>query len=67
MPVEIQPSETVAMVYYEMAQHSDLVLLLRERKASSLIRLFEDTEESKENIRDFQRIQDQSYFEYLLA
>jgi hypothetical protein len=47
MPVEIRPSETVAMVYYEMAQHSDLVLLLRERKDSSLRRLFEDTEEAK--------------------
>jgi hypothetical protein len=51
MPVEIRPSETVSMVYYEMAQHSELVLLLRERKYSSLrCRLFEDAEEVEENI-----------------
>jgi hypothetical protein len=51
MPVEIRPTETVAMVYYVMAQHSELVLLLRERKSSSLRQLFEDAEEVEENIK----------------
>jgi hypothetical protein len=36
MPLEIRPTETVAMVFYVMAQYPDLVLLLRERKSSSL-------------------------------
>jgi hypothetical protein len=51
MPVEIRPTETSAMVYYIMAQHLELVLLLRERKSSSLIHLFEDAREVEENIR----------------
>jgi hypothetical protein len=36
IPMEIRPIETVAMVYYVTAQHPELVLLLRERKYSSL-------------------------------
>jgi hypothetical protein len=36
MPVEIRSTETVAMVYYVMAQHLDLVLLLKERKSTYL-------------------------------
>jgi hypothetical protein len=51
MPVEIRPTETAAMVYYIMAQHLELVFLLRERKSSSLIHLFEDAIEVEENIR----------------
>jgi hypothetical protein len=51
LPVEIRPTETVAMVYYIMAQHPDLVFLMRERKSSSLIHLFEDALEVEENIR----------------
>jgi hypothetical protein len=39
------------MVYYIMAQHPELVLLLRERKYSSLRHLFEDVGEVEENIR----------------
>jgi hypothetical protein len=39
------------MVYYIMAQHPELVFLLRERKSSSLIHLFEDAIEVEENIR----------------
>jgi hypothetical protein len=65
MPVEIRPSEIVSMVYYEMAQHSDLVLLLRERKYSSLRCLFEDVEEVEENIRASKRIHMQAYSENL--
>jgi len=45
------------MVYYVMAQHSELVLFLRERKSSSLACLFEDAEEVEENIRGSRRIQ----------
>jgi hypothetical protein len=40
MHMEIKPTDTVAMVYYIMAQHLELVLLLRERKYSSLRHLF---------------------------
>jgi len=36
MPLDIRPTEMDAMLYYVMAQHSDLVLLLLERKSSSL-------------------------------
>jgi hypothetical protein len=50
-----------------MAQHPDLVLLLRERKYSSLRRLFEDAYEVEENIRACKRIQDQTYFENMHA
>jgi hypothetical protein len=63
MPLEIQPYETATMVYYISAQHPYLVLLLRERKYSSLRWLFEDAEEVEENIRSCKRIQDQTYFE----
>ena len=51
MPLEIRPTEIVAMLYYVMDQHSNLVLLLLERKSSSLTRLFEDAQEVEENIR----------------
>jgi hypothetical protein len=50
MPLEIRPFETTTMVYYIAAQHPDLVLLLRERKSSSLRQSFEDAEEVEENI-----------------
>ena len=36
VPTKIRPSEKLAMVYYVMAQHSDLVFFLLERKSSSL-------------------------------
>ena len=42
MPMEIIPLEKFAMVYYVMAQHSNLVFFLLERKSSSLRQLFED-------------------------
>jgi hypothetical protein len=51
MPMEIRPTETSAMLYYIMAQHLELVLLLRERKSLSLVHLFEDVAEVEENIR----------------
>jgi hypothetical protein len=56
MPLEIQPTEMAAMLYYVMAQHSDLVLLLLERKSSSLTQLFEDAQGVEENIRVSRRI-----------
>ena len=61
MPMEIRPTETVAMVYYVMDQHPELVLLLRERKYSSLRHLFEDVEEVEENIRASEGGHMQSY------
>jgi hypothetical protein len=51
MPVEIKPTETVAIVYYVMAQHSELVLHLRERKSISLSQLFMDVGEVEENLQ----------------
>jgi hypothetical protein len=48
-----------------MAQHPDLVLLLRERKCSSLRHLFEDSEEVKENIRASKGVHMQAYLEKL--
>ena len=36
MPIEIIPSKKLAIVYYVMAQHSDLVFYLLERKSSYL-------------------------------
>jgi hypothetical protein len=51
MLVEIRPTKTSSMVYYIMAQHLELVFLLRERKSSSLIHLFEDAIEVEESIR----------------
>jgi hypothetical protein len=53
------------MVYNIMAHHSELVLLLRERKSSSLINLLEDVEEVKENIKDRKGVHTQAYHEKL--
>ena len=50
MPFEIQPTETVAMIYYVMGLHSKLALLLLESKSSSLSIMFEDALEVEENI-----------------
>jgi hypothetical protein len=50
LPLEIKPSETVAMVYYIVSQHSDLVFYLRERKSTSLSQLFIDAKEVEENL-----------------
>jgi len=55
------------MVYYIIAQHPNLVLLLRERKYTSLRRVFKDAEEVEENIRDCKRNRDQPYFENMHA
>jgi hypothetical protein len=59
MSIEIRPTETAAMMYYVMAQHSELVLLLRERKSTSLSQLFMDAEELEENLRACGMIQSQ--------
>ena len=50
MPMEIKLSEKLAMLYYVMAQHSDLIFFLLERKSSSLRQLFEDAKGVEENI-----------------
>jgi hypothetical protein len=50
MPMEIQPTEVVAMVQYTIAQHPDLFLFLRERRSSSLQQMFTDAEEIEDNI-----------------
>jgi hypothetical protein len=67
MPLEIRSTEIVAMVYYLMAQHNELVFLLLERKSSSLRNLFEDAQEVEENICASNKIREQVYFEYLHA
>ena len=50
MPTEIRPSEKIAMIYYFMAQHSNLVFFLLERKSSYLRELFDDAKGVEENI-----------------
>jgi hypothetical protein len=67
IPLEIRPTEIAAMVYYLMAQHNELVLLLLERKSSSLGNLFEDAQEVEENIRASRRIRQRVDFDNLLA
>ena len=67
MPLEIRHIETVSMVYYIMAQHSEIFLLLLERKSSSLRSLFEDAQGVEENICASRRIQEQGDFENLHA
>ena len=67
MPSYIRPKETSAMIYYAMVLHSELTLLLLERKSSSLRQLFEDAEEVEENIRASRRIHDQDCFENMPA
>jgi hypothetical protein len=65
MNVEIRPTKTNAMVYYVMAQHLDLLLILRERKLSSLRHLFEDVVEVEDNIRASKGVHTQAYLENL--
>jgi hypothetical protein len=65
MPLEVRPTETAAMIYYVMGLHSDLVLLLLERKSSSLTQLFEDAQEVEENIHLSRRIRDRDFLENL--
>jgi hypothetical protein len=48
-----------------MAQHPKLVILLRERKSSSLIHLFEDVVEVEEKIRASKWVHRQAYLENL--
>jgi hypothetical protein len=67
MPLEIRPTETVAMIHYVMGLHSELSLLLLERKSSSLRSLFEDAQGVEENIRASRRIREQDDFENLHA
>jgi GAF domain-containing protein len=65
VPLEVRPIETVAMIYYVMGLHSDLVLLLLEWESSSLTQLFEDAQEVEENIHVSRRIRDRDFFENL--
>ena len=55
------------MVYYVMAQHSNLVLFLLERKSTYLSHLFEDAKGVEKKIRASRRIQDPVYVEDLHA
>jgi hypothetical protein len=73
MPLDIWPSQTVAMVYYTLAQHHELFLYLRERKSSSLEQIFTNVEEIEDNFwacgrlpkKFWDEIFEQSkYFEY---
>ena len=67
MPTEIRPLEKLAMVYYVMAQHSNLVLFLLERKPSSLRQLFDDAKGVEENIRACKMLRDQAHVEDIQA
>ena len=63
IPLEIQTTEIAAMVCYVMAQYSELVLFLLERKSSSLMSLFEDAQEVEEEICASRRTQERAEFE----
>ena len=67
MPLEIRPTETTTMIYYVMSLHSELALLLLERKYSSLRSLFEDAQELEENIHASRMIREWVYFENMQA
>ena len=67
MPLEIRPTEIVAMIYYVMGLHSKLSLLLLERRSSLLSNLFEDALGVEENICASRRIQEWVKFENLYA
>jgi hypothetical protein len=56
MPLEIRPSEIVAMLYYKLHKHHELFLYLRERESSSLEQIFTNSEEIKENFRAYRRL-----------
>ena len=57
--------KNASMMYYLKSQYPDLVLLLRERKSSSLRHMFEDVVEVKENIRASKWVHRQVYLENL--
>jgi hypothetical protein len=48
-----------------MGLHSELALLLLERKSQSVTQFFEDAQEVEENIHVSRRIRDQYFFENL--
>jgi hypothetical protein len=49
-PVDIQPSEAAAKVYYAITHHPDLAFYLRERKSPTLEHMFIDVEEIENNL-----------------
>ena len=59
MPIEIRPTEIVAMIQYTMAQHPDLFLYLKERKSPSLQQMFVDAKEVENNLRVCGKLHDQ--------
>jgi hypothetical protein len=61
--MEIKPIETVSMVYYVMAQHIGLFLLLRETKSPYLRDMFEYVEEFQDSIRYSKGVHMKTYFE----
>ena len=67
IPIEIRPSEKIAMVYYVMVEHSDLIFFLLERKSSSLIQLFEDAKGVEEKIWACKMLRDQAHVEDIQA
>ena len=67
MPLEVRPTETTLMIHYVIGLHSELALLLLERKSSSLTQLFEDAQEVEENIRASRWIRIQVDFEKMRA
>ena len=59
MPIEIRPTEIVAMIQYTMAQHPDLFLYLKERKSPSLQQMFVDAKEVENNLQVCGKLHDQ--------
>jgi hypothetical protein len=67
MPFEIWPTEIASMIYYVMGLHSEIALLLLERRSSSLRQLFEYADGVEENICASRRIRERVYFENMHA
>ena len=59
MPIEIRPTEIVAMIQYTMEQHPDLFLYLKEIKSPSLQQMFVDAKEVENNLRVCGKLHDQ--------
>jgi len=59
MPVDIQPSEANAKVYYTVAHHHELTFYLRERKSPTLEHMFTDVEEIENNLRACEKLPNQ--------
>ena len=56
MPKELQPIENAAKIYYATTFPPELLLLLLERKSTTLQHMFTDCLEVKENLKMSQKV-----------